>query len=198
MVVPEAPATCATMQKQAFDFVFLEVMELDPDDPLLKGLNKASVPPSIPAVITLTGTQIASIQVPQDTDNISDEDQFVDAAQGHEEDGRYTSILVNATKTRLTLCPGDICTVLSSSGVNKKTSPCQANNHETIKYCVSNHHGSTTGKRGALVDHGTSGGLVRNDVRIMCTTDREVDVSGINNYQMPNLCIVTAGGVVST
>jgi hypothetical protein len=54
------------MRKQAFDFVFLEVMELDPDDPLLKGLNKASVPPSIPAVITLTDTQIASIQVPQD------------------------------------------------------------------------------------------------------------------------------------
>jgi hypothetical protein len=55
------------MRKQAFDFVFLEVMELDPDNPLLlKGLNKASVPPSIPAVITLTDTQIASIQVPQD------------------------------------------------------------------------------------------------------------------------------------
>ena len=66
MVIPEAPATRATMRKQAFDFVFLEVMELDPDDPLLKGLNKASVPPSIPAVITLTDTQIASIQVPQD------------------------------------------------------------------------------------------------------------------------------------
>ena len=67
MVVPETPATRSTLRKQAFDFVFLEVMELiDPDDPLLKGLNKASVPPSIPAVITLTDTQIASIQVPQD------------------------------------------------------------------------------------------------------------------------------------
>jgi hypothetical protein len=66
MVVPEAPATRATMRKEAFDFVFLEVMELDPDDPFLKGLNKARVPPSIPAVITQTDTQIASIQVPHD------------------------------------------------------------------------------------------------------------------------------------
>jgi hypothetical protein len=284
MVVPEAPTTRATMRKQALDFVFLEVMELDPDDSLLKGLNKASVPPSIPAVITLTDTQIASIQVPQDdgsttrlpiysllliqvlqawnsyllvehsirridwldsttminsesfdeyrvsiydpnapikpssgltsvsnltrrpireanvnkTGNISNEDQFVDAAQGHEEDEKDTYILVNATKTGLPLCPGDICTVLSSSGVKKKTSPRLANNHETIKYCVSNHHGSATGKRGALVDRGANGGLVGNDIRIMCTTDREVDVSGIGNHQMTNLRIVTAGGVVST
>jgi hypothetical protein len=106
----------------------------------------------------------------------------MDAAQGHEEDEKDTSILVNATKTGLPLCPGDIRTVLSSSGVKKKTSPRQANNHETIKYCVSNHHGSTTGKRGALVDCGANGGLVGNDVRIMCTTDREGDVSGIDNH----------------
>jgi hypothetical protein len=32
----------------------------------------------------------------------------------------------------------------------------------------------------------------------MCTTDREVDVSGIDNHQMNNLGIVTAGGVVAT
>jgi hypothetical protein len=82
--------------------------------------------------------------------------------------------------------------------VKKKTSPRQANNHETIKYCVSNHHGSTTGKRGALIDRGANGGLVGNDVRIMRTTDREVGVSGIGNHQMTNLRIVTAGGVVST
>jgi hypothetical protein len=134
-----------------------------------------------------------------ETDNISDEDQFVDAAQGHEEDEKDTSILVNATKTGLPLCPGDIHTVLSSSSVKKKTSPRQTNNHETIKYCVSNHRGSTTGKRGALVDRGACGGLVGNDVRtIMGTTDREADVSGIDNHQMTNLRIVTAGGVVST
>ena len=66
MVIPEAPTRRATMRKQAFNFVFLEVMELDPDNPLLKGLNKASVPLSIPAVITLTDTQIASIKVPED------------------------------------------------------------------------------------------------------------------------------------
>ena len=473
MVIPEAPATRATMRKQAFDFVFLEVMELDPDDPLLKGLNKASVPPSIPAVITLTDTQIASIQVPQDDgtttrlpiyslslirvlqawnfhllvehnlrridwldttminsdafdeyrvgtydpnapikpssgltnvsnpttssasptsskyartpaddfrrgvkrdkghyNELKDEKQwdewkratistiyahgikniispayipitpddialfdeqnkfmydvfntvlktpmgkhfvrnhenardaqavwkdylhymrtstkadmqiedlmtvltsfrltstyrgtsqkfivdwldkirqyedltpksahfpdvmrkamlqnalndvkaFVDVKVSEQMDiakGRgpipydqYVTLIQNVAGTydkansanaaNRPLCPGDIRTVLSSSGVKKKTSLRQANNHETIKYCVSNHRGSTTDKRGALVDRGANGGLVGNDVRITCTTDREVDVSGIDNHQMTNLRIVTAGGVVST
>ena len=63
---PGAPATRAAMRKQAFEWVFLEVMELDPDDPLLKGLTKANVPPSISDVIILTDTQIANIHVPQD------------------------------------------------------------------------------------------------------------------------------------
>jgi hypothetical protein len=135
-----------------------------------------------------------------ETDTIIDKELFVDAAQEHEEDPKESYILVNAAKIGLSLCPGDIRTVLSSSGVKKKTKSSlrHANTHETITYFVSNHHGSTTGKRGALVDRGANGGLVGNDVRIMCTTDREVDVSGFDNHQMTNLCIVTAGGVIST
>jgi hypothetical protein len=54
MATSVAPVMRPTMRKQAFDRVFLDVMELDPDDLLLEGLNKASVPPSTPAVITLT------------------------------------------------------------------------------------------------------------------------------------------------
>ena len=34
------------------------------------------------------------------------------------------------------------------------------------------------------------------DVRIIAHTDREVDVSGIDNHQMTNLNNVSAGGVV--
>jgi hypothetical protein len=60
---PAAPATRAVIRKQVFEWVF---MELDPDDPLLKGLTKANVPPSISDVIILTDTQIANIHVPQD------------------------------------------------------------------------------------------------------------------------------------
>ena len=127
-----------------------------------------------------------------------EDDTFVDASQDPEGDPQDTSILVNATKTGLPLCNGDIRTVLSSSAAKKKSSIRQANTHETITYCVSSHRGSTTGKRGALVDRGANGGLVGNDVRIMCTNDREVDVSGIDNHQMTNLRIVTAGGIVST
>ena len=82
----------------------------------------------------------------------AEEDDFVDAAQEPEEDPQDTSILVNAVKTGLPLCNGDIRTVLSSSGAKKKNSLCQANTHETITYCVSSHRGSIVGKRGALVD----------------------------------------------
>jgi hypothetical protein len=62
-----------------------------------------------------------------------------------------------------------------------------------MAYRVSNHHASNVGRRGALVDRGANGGLIGNDVRIMCTTDREVDVSEIDNHQMNNLRIATAG-----
>ena len=70
------------------------------------------------------------------------------------------------------------------------------NAHETVTYKVSNHVGNNSA--GALVDRGANGGIAGNDVRIIGTTNRTVDVSGIDNHQMTNLRIVTAGGVVPT
>ena len=51
---------------------------------------------------------------------------------------------------------------------------------------------------GALIDRGANGGLAGSDVRIIAKTDREVDVDGIDNHQMVNLPIVTAGAVAKT
>ena len=35
-------------------------------------------------------------------------------------------------------------------------------------------------------------------MRVIATTDRRVDISGIENHQMTGLKIVTAGGVIPT
>ena len=67
--------------------------------------------------------------------------------------------------------------------------------HEQITYHVSNHEAS---KRGSLVDRGANGGLAGDDVRIVQSSGRVVDVSGIDGHCVNNLPIVTAGGVVQS
>ena len=60
------------------------------------------------------------------------------------------------------------------------------------------HHSHDTSKRGALVDRGANGGICGNDVRIISKTGRSVDVQGIDNHQITDIPIVTAGAVVKT
>ena len=43
-----------------------------------------------------------------------------------------------------------------------------------------------------------NGGVAGSDVRIVCQSDRVVDVCGIDNHRMNNVLIVSAGGVVFT
>eukprot|EP00934_Nitzschia_sp_Nitz4_P006215 Nitzschia sp. Nitz4//scaffold143_size57137//53597//57072//NITZ4_006523-RA/size57137-processed-gene-0.42-mRNA-1//1//CDS//3329536473//6205//frame0 len=50
--------------------------------------------------------------------------------------------------------------------------------------------------RGALVDRGANGGMAGADTRIIARTDRNVDVTGIDNHELVGLPIVTAGAVV--
>ena len=66
-----------------------------------------------------------------------------------------------------------------------------------MTYSVSAHR-KVNSNRGALVDRGANGGLAGSDVRIIARTDREVNVSGIDNHQMMNLNFVSAGGVVQS
>lgn len=49
-----------------------------------------------------------------------------------------------------------------------------------------------------LVDHGTNCGITRDNVRIIATTDRRINLSGIDNHQHQYLLIVTVGEVCSS
>ena len=50
----------------------------------------------------------------------------------------------------------------------------------------------------SLVDRGDNGGIAGADVRVIEKLHRQVDVQGIDNHQMTNIQIVTAGGVTRT
>ena len=98
--------------------------------------------------------------------------------------------------------PGDIRHVLSSSVSQKdkmKTTRSEShavNVHEThLNLSINNRalHTATS-----LIDRGANGGIAGDNVRIITTTDRRVNVSGIDNHQLQDLKIVTAGGVCSS
>jgi hypothetical protein len=61
-------------------------------------------------------------------------------------------------------------------------------------YRVSAHnHGSSA--RGSLIDRGANGGIAGNDVRVISTTDRVVDVTGIDNHLLTSIKIGTVGAL---
>jgi hypothetical protein len=105
-----------------------------------------------------------------EVDTSSDDSDFVDALQDANDDVPESSLLVNAATQGTRLCPGDIRNVLSSSAAKKRNPnnvrvrTQEASVHELVTYRVSNHHASSVGRRGALVDRGANGGLVGNDV----------------------------------
>jgi hypothetical protein len=68
-----------------------------------------------------------------------------------------------------------------------------ANQH--IQYWALSHHQVRTG---ALVDRGTNGGIAGDDVRVINRTGQQVDVQGIDNHQIVDIPIVTAGAVLKT
>jgi len=71
---------------------------------------------------------------------------------------------------------------------------CQVNNHK-IHYSISAHKSCQIG---SLVDQGANGGIAGDDVCIIEKSDWTVDVRGIANYQIVDIPIVMAGGVVKT
>jgi len=117
------------------------------------------------------------------TDNgptIVENDAFQDAHQGYSSDD------------------GDNTLLIQNKG-NKSKKPnlhVETSVHE-MTYKVSNHRGYVD-DHSSLIDRGANGGLAGSNMRIIATTDRRVDISGIDNHQMTNLKIVTAGGVVPT
>jgi len=89
--------------------------------------------------------------------------------------------------------PADICNILSSP--KKLKSQKRRINQHFIRYDVSRHSRNVFE---SLVDRGANGGIAGSDVRVIARMDRVVDVTGIDNHQMVNLLIVTAGGVTQS
>jgi hypothetical protein len=67
--------------------------------------------------------------------------------------------------------------------------------NQHIQYWASSHHQVRTG---ALVDRGANGGIAGDDVWIINRTGQQVDVQGIDNHQIVDIPIVTAGAVIKT
>ena len=65
-----------------------------------------------------------------------------------------------------------------------------------LMYIVSAHCGKYTG---LLVDHGANGGIARENIRIINKSRRQVlNVQGIDNHQIVDIPIVTAGADIPT
>jgi hypothetical protein len=58
-------------------------------------------------------------------------------------------------------------------------------------YRISAH--KTKSNNGALVDRGANGSIAGSNVRIISTTGRTVDITGINNHQLTKIKIGTIG-----
>ena len=52
--------------------------------------------------------------------------------------------------------------------------------------------------KGALIDRGANGRIAGNDVGIIATTGKSVDIQGIDNHRSKEIPIVTTGGVINT
>ena len=65
--------------------------------------------------------------------------------------------------------------------------------HET--YTTSQHQHNSI-KPGSMVDRGAKGGVAGQDSRNISGTGRTVNVTGINDHQMPDLEMCTAGGAI--
>ena len=66
-----------------------------------------------------------------------------------------------------------------------------------VVYCTSK-SATTPNAVASLIDRGANGGLAGSDVRVIETTQRHADVSGINDHTISGLPIVTAAGVVQS
>ena len=106
-------------------------------------------------------------------------------------------LLIQATKTnkppslpKPTSTPADIRNILSSPPSSKRSA-----NVNEILYHVRAHDTSSSV---SLIDRGANGGIAGKDVRIIEHLNRRVDVQGIDNHQINDIPIVTAGGVTKT
>jgi hypothetical protein len=98
--------------------------------------------------------------------------------------------------------PHDICCLLSSNSKrdNDAVSKEITINGKVYRQCNTHiiYSVSATSQQTylSLVDRGASGGIAGSDVCVISKTLHSVDIQGIDNHQIQNIPIVTAGGVV--
>jgi len=65
-------------------------------------------------------------------------------------------------------------------------------------YIVSNNRTVSRQKRKALIDRGANGGIAGSDCRVITTTERLVDISGIDDHEVKGIPIGSVGSVILT
>ena len=151
---------------------------------------------------------VGSSQDPQDKDKFHDS---MTGALDKDSPLEDNKLLAHVTQQK-NLPPGHLHRLLSSSMNNSNKIESTPNgkpyteinidgklyrqvNYSKIIYC---HSEVIAPRRGALVDRGANGGICGDDVRVISKTTRNVDVQGIDNHQIVNIPIVTAGAVAIT
>ena len=140
-------------------------------------------------------------------DSLKNESSSVSSITKLTHPSKAGSVLINAVKSTPNIAneddlhPADLQKFLSEDQIKRskpvfpQLSPSKFKVNQHTYRILSFAHSS---KRGALVDRGANGSIAGADMRIVATTDRSVDVCGIDNHEILGLKIVTAGGVVES
>jgi hypothetical protein len=86
--------------------------------------------------------------------------------------------------------PHDIRSILSQKKKDKRSV-----SMASIQYSVSN---SNIQSKHSLMDRGANGGIAGTDVKVIATTDRTVDIQGIDNHQMTDVKIGTVAAYITS
>jgi len=111
----------------------------------------------------------------------------------HPESSLTDTIMAHKTQQTTTPAkypPHDIRSILS-----QKKGPKRDVNVASIMYLVSV---SKIHSKHSLIDRGANGGIAGNDVKVIATSDRSVDIQGINNHQVTDIKIGTVAGVITS
>ncbi|KAG7373906.1 hypothetical protein IV203_013001 [Nitzschia inconspicua] len=92
--------------------------------------------------------------------------------------------------------PYDIRSILSSKG--KATSTRSGHMCVISKPVVYRVSSTAVISKQSLVDRGANGGIAGQDCKVICVSDRTVDVQGIDNHQLNSVSIGTAAGYVDS
>jgi hypothetical protein len=87
---------------------------------------------------------------------------------------------------------------LGKPNPNKSSPSSRQINCTDVVYRIGNSDMTDTYEKGGLVDRGANGGLAGKDLKVIATTDRRVDITGINDIKVDNIRIGTVGGVVKS